>query len=81
MREVQLRDAKSGLSKLVDDAVAGTPSAITRHGRPTAVVVGIEEWRRLNAAVPSFAEFLLTAPFEDGDLPARRPGDERQIDL
>lgn len=81
MREIQLRDAKSGLSKLVDDAVAGTPSAITRHGRPTAVVVGIEEWRRLNAAVPSFADFLLMAPFEDDDLPARGDGPERAIDL
>ena len=43
MREIRLRDAKSTLSAVIDDAVRGEPSVITRHGRPQAVVVGFEE--------------------------------------
>ena len=52
MREIQLKDAKATLSSVVDDAVQGEPSIITRHGRPEAVVIGFKEWERL-ARVPS----------------------------
>ena len=52
---------------------------ITRHGKPRAVLLGIEEWDRLRS-VPSFGRLLLSAPLEDGDLsprdtsPPRAPG-------
>ena len=36
MREIQLRDAKATLSAVVDEAVNGNPSVITRHGKPVA---------------------------------------------
>src|SRR2546425_646352 len=39
MRQIQLKDAKATLSSVVDDAVHGEPSIITRHGKPEAVVV------------------------------------------
>jgi hypothetical protein len=39
-------------------------------GKPQAVVVGFEEWRRLSR-LPSFAQLLLAAPLEEGDLPDR----------
>jgi hypothetical protein len=32
MREIQLREAKATLSAVVDEAVRGQPSVITRHG-------------------------------------------------
>lgn len=52
MQEIQLREAKATLSAVVDQARAGQPSVITRHGRPEAVVVSFEEWQRLSE-VPS----------------------------
>lgn len=55
---------------MVDDAVEGKASVITRHGRPQAVVLGYEEWRRL-AAVPSFAKLLMSAPLPGVGLPER----------
>lgn len=67
MQEIQLRDAKAGLSAVVDRAEGGEPSVITRRGRRVAVVVGIEEWERLSR-VPSFARLLMASPIEDGDL-------------
>jgi antitoxin Phd len=70
MREIQLKDAKANLSAVVDDALRGEPSLITRHGKPQAVVIAFEEWQKL-ASVPSFAQLLMSAPLDDGDLPAR----------
>jgi len=70
MRQIQLKDAKATLSAVVDDAVHGEPSIITRHGKPEAVVVGFEEWERL-ARVPSFGRLLMSAPISPGDLPER----------
>jgi prevent-host-death family protein len=70
MRQIQLRDAKATLSSVVDEAVSGRPSIITRHGKPEAVIVGFAEWERM-AHVPSFGRLLMSAPIEDGDLPER----------
>lgn len=73
MHEIQLRDAKATLSAVVDQARAGQPSIITRHGRPEAVVVSFEEWQRLSQ-VPSFGRLLMAAPLEEDDLCPRHGG-------
>ena len=70
MREIQLREAKAGLSAVIDQAVDGKPSIITRHGKPEAVVIGFADWMRLSQ-VPSFGRLLMAAPLDDGDLPER----------
>ena len=73
MRQIQLRDAKATLSAIIDQARNGTPSIITRHGRPEAVVLSLEERRRLSR-VPSFGRLLMEAPLDPDDLPARQDG-------
>jgi antitoxin Phd len=80
MREIQLRHAKTALSAVVDDAVRGEPSIITRHGRPQAVVLGFEDWQRL-ANVPSFGRLLMSTPLAPGDLPERDGSPLREVDL
>jgi len=70
MKEIQLKDAKATLSAVVDRAVAGEPSVITRHGRKEAVLVSFEDWERL-AKAPSFADLLLAFPGGPADIPAR----------
>ena len=80
MREIQLRDAKATLSAVVDDAVHGAPSIITRHGKPEAVVIGFEDWQRLSS-VPSFGRLLMAAPIESGELPERDRTPLREIEL
>jgi antitoxin Phd len=72
MREIQLKDAKATLSSVVDDAVHGEPSIITRHGKPEAVVLGFKEWERL-ARVPSFGRLLMSAPGVDWPERNRAP--------
>ena len=80
MIEIQLRDAKATLSKVIDDARRGEPSIITRHGRKEAVVLSFDEWQRLSR-VPSFGRLLMEAPLEPGDLPERNAGSLREADL
>jgi antitoxin Phd len=70
MREIQLREAKATLSAVVDSALRGEPSVITRHGRPEAVVISFEEWQLLSN-VPSFGRLLMMAPLSKDDLPPR----------
>jgi prevent-host-death family protein len=70
MKEIQLKDAKATLSAVVDRAVAGEPSVITRHGRREAVLVSFEEWQRISKT-PLFADILLAFPAGRDDVPPR----------
>lgn len=80
MREIQLRQAKATLSAVVDAAVQGEGSVITRHGKPEAVVISFEEWKRLSS-VPSFGWLLANAPIEEGDLPERDRSPPREVEF
>ena len=80
MQEIQLRDAKMNLSAVVDKAVKGEPSVITRHGKPEAVILGFKEWERLSR-VPSFGRLLKSAPPSVDDLPERDASPIRTADL
>lgn len=72
MKEIQLKEAKATLSRVVDEAVAGEPSVITRHGKKEAVIIGFDEYQRLSRA-PSLGWLIANSPLEEDDLPARRP--------
>ena len=67
MRRIRLKDAKASRSTVVDEAVRDNPSVITRHGKPLAVVLGFEDWQRLNS-VPSFGRLLMAAPLDGGEV-------------
>ena len=80
MPNIQLRDAKARLSAVVEMAARGETVTITRHGKPEAVMVGMEEWRRLSN-VPSFGRFLASAPEGFDEFVARDPNPPRDVDL
>lgn len=80
MREIQLKDAKATLSAVVDQAVRGTPSVITRHGRKDAVILSFEDYERL-ARIPSFGSLLGAFPGEAEDIPERGGKPGRPVDL
>ena len=81
MREIQLKDAKATLSSVIDDAVHGEPSIITRHGKPNAVIVSAEEWARKTARKGTLAEFLLASPLRSADLELERVHDAPHDEL
>ena len=64
MKTVQLREAKAKLSSLVEAAERGEPTIVTKHGRPAAMLLPIEEGRKLYPEKkPSFADWLLSMPY------------------
>jgi prevent-host-death family protein len=76
MESVQVREAKARFSALIEAAERGQPTTITRHGRPAAVVVPVEDARRLYPeGRPAFIDLLLSFPgdieFERDQTPLR----------
>ncbi|AZO65605.1 type II toxin-antitoxin system prevent-host-death family antitoxin [Mesorhizobium mediterraneum] len=77
MKTMQLREAKASLSVLVAAAANGEPTVITKHGKPTAMVVPIDEGRKLypQNSQKDFVDFLLQYPggieLERNESPSR----------
>ena len=64
-------DAKARLSEVIERAQTD-PQIITRHGKPSAVVVSAEEWARKTDRKGTLAEFLLASPLREADLDLER---------
>lgn len=77
----QIQQAKSKLSELIEKARSEGPQTITRHGKPSAVVVSMEEYESMRRNKPNFIEFLLSIPkFDELDL-ERSKDVGREVDL
>jgi antitoxin Phd len=64
MNTLQIRDAKASFSSLVAEAELGRPTLITRHGRPSAMVVPVDAGQRLFPLnKPTLADHLLSMPY------------------
>ena len=74
MSVVSLRDAKAGLSSLVDEAVKGEFVTITRHGKPVAALVPLEaaELARKAMRKPTRSLVRLLQDFPVTDLEIER---------
>src|SRR5258707_4091321 len=67
-----LQTAKPAFTELFGEPPDRGPKIATRRGLETAVVVSIEEWRRLNDARPTLKDVLLGAqPRFDIPVPKR----------
>ncbi len=65
MQSLHLRDAKATFSAVVEAAEKGEATTVTKHGRPVAMIVPVEEGRRIYASSrPSFASLLMAIPHE-----------------
>ncbi len=76
-----VQDAKARFSELLDRCLAEGPQLVTRRGRDAAVLVPVEEWRRLReAARPSLKELLLSDDARaEMVVPARGAGRRRGL--
>jgi antitoxin Phd len=70
MSSWQLQDAKARLSELIDAVEKKGPQIITRRGVETAVVVPIEQWRRVQPK-RTLLEVLQSGPPGEFDIPPR----------
>lgn len=56
-----VQDAKARFSEFLDACLSEGPQMVTRRGREAAVLVPVDEWRRLEAvARPSLKQLLLS---------------------
>jgi prevent-host-death family protein len=60
MHSWPVQDAKARFSEFLDACISEGPQMVTRRGAEAAVLIPIEEWRRLQAAArPSLKQLLL----------------------
>ena len=76
-----LQEAKNRLSQLVVSAQQGIPQYITKKGQEAAVLISMEEYRRVHQSAKPFNEFLIAAPFVDDIETERMPASLRDIEL
>jgi antitoxin Phd len=73
MSSWQVQDAKARFSEFLDAALTKGPQVVTRRGIEAAVLVPIDEWRRLQSGSrPSIKELLLSGPRFENIVPPRR---------
>jgi prevent-host-death family protein len=74
----QMQEAKARFAELVRKAGTEGPQVVTHHGEDKAVVLSIEDYRRMQPQKKSFVDHLFSGPkFDDEivDLINERPRD------
>ena len=81
----QMQDAKARFGEVVRRAGSEGPQIVTHRGVETAVVLSVQDYRRLESSRASFVEHLLAGPKLEDDAVALindRPADTgRDVDL
>ena len=62
----QVQEAKQRFSEVLRAVRDEGPQTITRHGKEIAVVVDIDEYRRLAGPKRDFKDLMLGPPYNDG---------------
>ncbi|WP_310463796.1 type II toxin-antitoxin system Phd/YefM family antitoxin [Sphaerotilus sp.] len=77
-----VQDAKARFSEFLDACLLEGPQMVTRRGTEAAVLVPVQEWRRLqSAARPSLKQLLLSDQARaDLTLPARGQAKRRSVE-
>lgn len=61
MQTWPIQDAKARFSEFLETCLAEGPQMVTKRGTEAAVLVAVDEWRRLQAAArPSLKQLLLS---------------------
>lgn len=82
MQTWPVQDAKARFSEFLDACLSEGPQMVTRRGAEAAVLVPVEEWRRLQStARPSLKQLLLSDEARhELALPARGRAKRRKLE-
>ena len=69
---LSVREAKDSFSEIVRLAESGQPQIIKRHDREAAVIVSINEWKRLKGKRKTLVEVLRQSPLVGLELDVSR---------
>ncbi len=82
MQTWQLQEAKNRLSEVVDKALHQGPQLITRRGAETAIVLSMEDYRKLRQPETDLVELMQSSPPAEVELDLdRAPDTGREIEL
>jgi antitoxin Phd len=73
-----VQDAKARFSEFLDACIAEGPQIVTKRGVEAAVLVPVDEWRRLQAAARPSLKQLLLADTPRFAPPAKERGQARR---
>jgi len=81
MQTWPVQDAKARFSEFLEACMAEGPQMVTKRGTEAAVLVPVDEWRRLQAAARPSLKQLLLSDEARGDLliPARGSARRRKV--
>ena len=72
MKTYPINEARADFSKLIERALAGEPSRITRYGKEAVVIVSEEAWRAHAKSAPTLgallAQHVRARPATDHDV-------------
>ena len=78
----QLQQAKNRFSEVVKKALRDGPQIVTKRGVETAVVMSVEEYKKLTRPKSDLAEFFRKSSLRESNLDLDRNKDlGREIDL
>lgn len=77
-----VQDAKAKFSEFLDACLTEGPQMVTKRGAEAAVLVPVEEWRRLQSAARPSLKQLLLSDSARGELnvPVRGKAKRRTLD-
>ena len=79
MARWQVQEAKQRLSELLKSAHEDGPQVITRHGEEIAVVLDMQEYRRLRGTQITFKDLLTAGPLDIPELELQRSDEPSRV--
>ena len=73
-----VQDAKARFSELLEACVNKGPQVVTKRGAETAVLVPINEWKRMSSAARPSLKSLLLSNVARGDLAIPKRGSAKR---
>ncbi len=82
MHKWQLHEAKNKLSNLIESAMHGSPQCITKRGMDAVVVIGIQEYQKMNKSKKGLKSMLMQQgpKFEEFEV-SREKIPAREVEL
>ncbi|MFH1214079.1 MAG: type II toxin-antitoxin system Phd/YefM family antitoxin [Candidatus Neomarinimicrobiota bacterium] len=78
----QIQDAKNKFSQVIGEAVKNGPQIVTKHGEATAVILSVQDFKKLQQNRSSITEFFQSSPLVGVNLEIERMKDNsRSTDL
>ncbi|HUI17706.1 MAG TPA: type II toxin-antitoxin system Phd/YefM family antitoxin [Alphaproteobacteria bacterium] len=78
MKSWSVQEAKARFSEFLATCLRNGPQLVTKRGAETAVLVPVEEWRRLRQSTRRTLKELLLAEAPRADIPTPRRGRRRR---